>query len=242
MHVNVPSLRHKTSTRGSKRLTSTSEGPVCPFACMIRQITSCSLRKQKQMQNSPFSPTRPAVSLLSLPLIISEPQCCRSHGRSAVSDICKSLISEIEGRLFAVMSIYPQQRYSGPSATSSSPQITTGLPGVFSPPYLQSSRALSASAPTFAESNSSAMTTSQNVYDKAVEVDQRKLRDTDLTPVAIRKWKTTYDIYANDPARRMTMIQAFGDVFLLCLGMMFPEDTFTMDDVGFNEYPRRQSS
>ena len=80
------------------------------------------------------------------------------------------------------------------------------------------------------------MTTSQNEYDKAVEVDQRKLRDPDLTPVVIRKWKTTYDIYANDPARRMTMAQAFGDVSLLCLGMVFPDDTVSMDNAGFNEY------
>ena len=80
------------------------------------------------------------------------------------------------------------------------------------------------------------MTTVQNKYDKAVEVDQRKLRDPDLTPVAIRKWKTTYDIYANNPARCMTMAQAFGDVSLLCLGMMFPDDTVAMDDEGFNDY------
>ena len=134
------------------------------------------------------------------------------------NDICKSLLSQIERRLVAFFSNLPQQRYSGPSvastAASTSPQIPTGLPGVFSPPSLQSSRGLSASAPTFAVSNTNAMTTSQNEYDKAVEVDQRKLQDPDLTPVAIRKWRTTYDLYANDPARRMTMAQAFGDVSL----------------------------
>jgi len=123
------------------------------------------------------------------------------------------------------------------TAASTNPlQIRTGLPGVFSPPSLQSSRSLSASVPTFVVGNTNAMTTVQNEYDKAVEVDQRKLRDPDLTPVGIRKWKTTYDIYENDPARRMTMAQAFGDASLLCLGMMFPDDTVSKDDAGFNEY------
>ena len=56
-----------------------------------------------------------------------------------VSEICKSLMSDLEGRLIAAISQTQQQGNSGPSvaptAASTSPlQIRTGLPGVFSPP------------------------------------------------------------------------------------------------------------
>ena len=102
------------------------------------------------------------------------------------------------------------------------------------PPFLQSSRGLSL-CPNFCGKQ---FQRDDNFpeYDKAVETDQRILRDLNLTPAAVCKWKTTYDIDANDPARRMTMAQAFGDVSLLCLGMMFPDDTAPMDDAGFDEY------
>ena len=155
-----------------------------------KQTKSCYLRKTKQLQNPPCSPTRPTVSLLSRPATNLS-----NHSLTAVAhmdnkrvsdicnDICTSLLSQMEGKLLATISTHQQHRYSGPSvaptAASTSPQqIHTGLPGVFSPPSIQSSRDLSASAPTFAVSNTNAMTTSQNEYDKAVEVDQRKLRDT----------------------------------------------------------------
>ena len=38
-----------------------------------------------------------------------------------------------------------------------------------------------------------------NDYDKAVEVEQRKLSDPVLTPAAIRAWKLSFDVYANNP-------------------------------------------
>ena len=174
------------------------------------------LEKAKEDADYPCSPTHAINSFSPLPAtnLSNSLTAVASMNKQRVSEICKSLMSEMEGKLIAAISHHQQQRYSGPSvaptAASTSPlQIHTGLPGVFLPPSLQSSRSLSASVPTFAVGNTNAMTTVQNEYDKAVEVDQRKLRDPDLTPIVIRKWKTTYDIYANDPARRMTMAQAF---------------------------------
>ena len=41
---------------------------------------------------------------------------------------------------------------------------------------------------------------------------------------ALRKWKKYNDIFANEPMKRMKLVHAFGDVSLLCLGMMLPDD------------------
>ena len=123
-----------------------------------------------------------------------------------VSAICTSMLSALEARLTATI-LHAQHGNSGPSvaptaASTSFLQTRTGLPGGFSPPSLQSSRSLSASVSTLAVGNTNATTTVQNEYDKAVEVDQCKLRDPDLRPVAIRNWKTTYDIQYTRTIRR----------------------------------------
>ena len=116
-----------------------------------------------------------------------------------VTAICDKLLSQMETRLIAAFlrssTQQSPQQYSSSSAAPSGPQIPTGLlPGAFSPPNLKSSQRMSSSAPSSGTSTSNistVTTTALNDYDKAVEVDQRKLRDPDLTPTAIRKWKLT---------------------------------------------------
>ena len=75
-----------------------------------------------------------------------------------------------------------------------------------------------------------------NDYDRAVEVEQRKLSDPVLTPAAIRAWKLLFDVYANNPSRRMTMYEAFGKQSIRSLMIMFPERPIPMDDAQFNLY------
>jgi hypothetical protein len=75
-----------------------------------------------------------------------------------------------------------------------------------------------------------------NDYDRAVEIEQRKLSDPVLTPAAIRAWKLLFDVYANNPSRRMTMYEAFGKQSIRSLMIMFPERPIPMDDAQFNLY------
>jgi len=79
-------------------------------------------------------------------------------------------------------------------------------------------------------------TVTLNDYDKAVEIEQRKLSDPVLTPPAIRAWKLLFDVYANNPSRRMTMYEAFGKQAIRSLMIMFPESPIPMDDAQFNLY------
>jgi hypothetical protein len=74
-----------------------------------------------------------------------------------------------------------------------------------------------------------------NSYDKAEEVEQRKLSNPVLTPPAIREWKLGFDVYANNPNRRMSMYEAFGKQALRNLMVMYPEP-IPIDDVHFNLY------
>ena len=79
-------------------------------------------------------------------------------------------------------------------------------------------------------------TVTLNDYDKAVEIEQRKLSDPVLTPPAIRSWKLLFDVYANNPSRRMTMYEAFGKQSIRSLMIMFPERPIPMNDAQFNLY------
>jgi len=107
------------------------------------------------------------------------------------------------------------------SAAHSGLQVFTGLSGVFSPPGTSNSHGLSAS-PSIGgrgiSNNHNIAAHVLNEYEKTVEVDQRKLRDPELTPMALRKWKLAYNIYAKDPNKRMTMTEAFGEESMRCLG------------------------
>jgi hypothetical protein len=75
-----------------------------------------------------------------------------------------------------------------------------------------------------------------NDYDKAVEVEQRKLCDPILTPAAIRAWKLVFDVYAKNPNRRMSMYEAFGTQSMRSLMIMFPDELIPMDDASFEYY------
>ena len=59
-------------------------------------------------------------------------------------------------------------------------------------------------------------------YDKAVEVEQRKLCDSVLTPAATRTRKLAYDIDENKTNRGMTMAEAIGTKSMRSLIIMFP--------------------
>jgi hypothetical protein len=75
-----------------------------------------------------------------------------------------------------------------------------------------------------------------NDYDKAVEVEQRKLSDPVLTPAAIRAWKLSFDVYKQNPNRRMSMYEAFGTQSLRGLIIMFPEQPIPTNDASFDLY------
>jgi len=75
-----------------------------------------------------------------------------------------------------------------------------------------------------------------NDYDKTVEVEQRNLCDPILTPAAIRAWKLSFDVYAKNPNRRMTMYEAFGTQSMRSLMMMFPDGPIPVDDTRFESY------
>ena len=130
-----------------------------------------------------------------------------------------------------------QQLHNGSilSAASSGLQVSTPQ-GVFSPPGPQPFNGLSASPSAGSPNNSTLAATVLNEYDKAVEVDQRKLRNPEFTPIALRKWKLAYNIYASDPHKRTNMSDAFGEESLRCLGLMFSDDPVPLDDAGFDAY------
>ena len=141
--------------------------------------------------------------------------------------------------VFKQYSTQQSHRGSSLSAAPSGPQVSTGLPGVLSHPRTPTPHGPSASPSiggTGISNNPNVAANVLNEYDKAVEVDQRKLRDTELTPMALRKWKLAYNIYAKDPNKRMKMTEAFGEESMRCLGFMFSGEPIPLDDAGFDVY------
>ena len=95
-----------------------------------------------------------------------------------------TLLSQMETRLMGIFKRNAaQQSTPGPSlsAASSGPQVSTGPPFQLS----ASPSAGGSNIPTLAA-------TVFNEYDKAVEVDQRKLRNPELTPIVLRNWILAY--------------------------------------------------
>ena len=123
---------------------------------------------------------------------------------------------------------------SAPRVGPFSPQ--TGIPPQTPPtsPSLTTITASSTIQAPIAQTNISV--TGTNDYDKAIEVDQRSLRNPELTPSSIREWKLSYDKYEQHPNHRMTTVDAFGDISMSTLEMMFPKDTIPMDNTGFLQY------
>ena len=150
------------------------------------------------------------------------------------------LLSQMETRLLAVFQQHStHQSHTGPSllsAASSGPQVSSGPPGVFSPPGPQPLHGLSA-FPSVSGSNIPTLAaTVFNEYDKAVEVDQKKLRNPESTTIALRKWKRAYNTFVSDPHKRMKMTETFGEESLQCLGLMLSDDPVPLNDSGFDAY------
>ena len=161
-----------------------------------------------------------------------------------VTTLVNTLLSNMETRLLfqmkqEVLAVFQQnstpQSPNGSclSAASSGSQVSTGPQGVCLPPGPQPFNGISASPSAGGHDNS---TFAATVLNKAVEVDQRKLRNPELTPIALRRWKLAYNIYASDPHKRMKISDAFGEESLRCLGLMFSDYPVPLDDAGFDAY------
>ena len=137
---------------------------------------------------------------------------------------------------FSTQFDYPVTLRSSLLAAPSGSQVSTGPQGVFSPPGPQPFNGLSASSSGGGPNNSTLAATVLNEYDKAAEVDQRKLRNPELTPTALRKWKLAYNMYASDPHKRMKLSDAFGEESLRYLDLMFSDQPVPLDDAGFDIY------
>ena len=124
-----------------------------------------------------------------------------------------------------------QQITSGPisAATPLGATVSNGLPGLLQSPPI----------PNVFKGASDNLAVVPNDYDKAVEVEQRELCDPILTPPAIRAWKLVFDVYAQNPNRRMTMYEAFGKQSLRSLMIMFPDEPIPLDDNGFASYLKK---
>ena len=112
------------------------------------------------------------------------------------------------------------------AATPLGATVSHGLPGLLQSPPISN---VFEGAP----GNSTVV---PNDYDKAVEVEQWKLCDPILTPAAIRAWKRSFDVYAKNPNRRMTMYEAFGTQSMRSLMIMFPDGPIPMDNTSFKSY------
>ena len=112
---------------------------------------------------------------------------------------------------------------------NTSPNVTTGPPG---PQNLSSNLAASTVSPSLnlAASTAANLQLPANDYDKAVEVEQRKLINPDTTPTSIRLWLILYDTYSKHPSRLLSMTEAFGEKSLMNLRLMFPDDHIPDDD------------
>ena len=128
-----------------------------------------------------------------------------------VTTLVNTFLSQMKQEVLAVFqqsSTHPSHTGPSLSAAPSGSQVSTGPQGVFSPPGPQPFNGLSASPSAGGPNNSTLAATVLNEYDKAVEVDQRKLRNPELTPaIALRKLKLTYNRYAKKPNSSSTKQQ-----------------------------------
>ena len=83
---------------------------------------------------------------------------------------------------------------SAPRVGPFSPQ--TGMPPQTTPPTSSSLTTITASSTTHAPiAQTNISVTGTNDYDKAIEVDQRSLRNPELIPSSVKEWKLSYDKY-----------------------------------------------
>ena len=119
-----------------------------------------------------------------------------------ITTLVTTLVSQMETRLLAVFQpSSTQQSTTSPSfsAAPSGSQVSSGQQAVFSPSgSTQMPQGTPASTSASGSNNPTLTTIVLNEYDKTVEVDQRKLRNPELTPIALRNRKLAYNRYAND--------------------------------------------
>ena len=127
-------------------------------------------------------------------------------------------ITSFETRITNLLTQHQQQHTPGPipASTPLGAAFSSGLPGS---PQSPSNPISNVSGGALGNTKGTL-----NDYDKAVEVEQRKLCDPVLTPAAIRAWKLVFDVYAKNPNRRMTMYEAFGTQSMRSLIIMFPDE------------------
>ena len=113
-------------------------------------------------------------------------------------------LASFETRITTLLSQHQKQHTPGtiPASTPLGAAFSSGLPG---PPQSPSNPISNVSGGALGNTRGTL-----NDYDKAVEVEQRKLCDPVLNPAAIRAWKLVFDVYAKNLNRRMTMYEAFG--------------------------------
>ena len=128
-----------------------------------------------------------------------------------VSAMKSELLSQIKQEILAVFQQHPtQQSTTSPSfsAAPSGSQVSSGQQAVFSPSgSTQMPQGTPASTSAGGSNNPTLTTIVLNEYDKTVEVDQRKLRNPELTPIALRNRKLAYNRYANDSKSSSTKQQ-----------------------------------
>jgi len=145
-----------------------------------------------------------------------------------VQQIVDTSIASLETKIMNFLAQHLQQSNPEPTPASTPLGAASGLSG---PPQSPSNTISNVSGGALGNTKKSL-----NDYDKAVEVEQRKLSDPVLTPPAIRTWKLSYDVYAKDPNRRMSMYEAFGTQSMRSLMIMFPDEPIPMDDSNFELY------
>ena len=145
-----------------------------------------------------------------------------------VQQIVDTSIASLETKIMNLLEQRLQQHNPTPASTPLGAAFSSGLPG---PPQSPSNPISNVSGGAIGTTKGTL-----NDYDKAVEVEQRKLCDPVLTPATIRAWKLVFDVYAKNPNKRMTMYEAFGTQSMRSLMIMFPDEPIPMDDSNFELY------
>jgi hypothetical protein len=104
-----------------------------------------------------------------------------------VQQIVDTSIASLETKIMNFLAQHLQQSNPGPIPASTPLGAASGLSG---PPQSPSNPISNVSGGALGNTKGTL-----NDYDKAVEVEQRKLCDPVLTPATIRAWKLVFDVY-----------------------------------------------
>ena len=150
-----------------------------------KKIDDLELEKISRSPLTPFSPI-PAQNLQSAMMSVAILDETKVQNSILASNTAlESKLTQLFESKFSAF--IHQQNTSRPisAATPLGAKVYHGLPGLIQSPLISN---VLGGAP----GNSSVV---PNDYDKAVEVEQRKLCDPILTPPAIRAWKLVFDVY-----------------------------------------------